>query len=169
MHKKVVETVDSADYMDLRVPGSPPPLGMVISDNLQGHIETLADTADIPATARKEKAASTKEKGQRKRITQKRPREVVDGEAPLGDPVPDETSPAETATDQSAKGRKPKAKATKGTAKGVAKPKGKGKQDVDDEGPEIEPPFTLHNRFAPPANAQCYMMGTVWGAMQTKT
>ena len=48
------------------VPESPPPVGIAASDNLFAHVETLADTAEMPAAAQQEKAASTTEKGETK-------------------------------------------------------------------------------------------------------
>ena len=69
----VTETVESGTLMDLRVPGSPRPMGIAVSENLLGQIETLADTATIPDTAANEKAASTKTKCAPRRRFSKKP------------------------------------------------------------------------------------------------
>ena len=53
-----IQTVDWSQA-DLRVPGSLPPLGLVVSENLRTAIETVDDTADAPAPASKENAASS--------------------------------------------------------------------------------------------------------------
>ena len=66
--RDTAETVQEGTMLDLRVPGSPPPLGMVISDNMSTLVESMADSAETPCTASIEKAASTREKGQRKRM-----------------------------------------------------------------------------------------------------
>ena len=48
------------------IPMSPPPVGIAVPENLLIHIETLADTAERPDTAQKEREASTAEKGKPK-------------------------------------------------------------------------------------------------------
>ena len=51
---------------------TPPAVGIAVSENLLGHIETLADTADMPETAQKEREASTAEKGKPKGSSNRR-------------------------------------------------------------------------------------------------
>ena len=64
------QTVDSFNP-NLRVPGSPPPLGLVASENLRTAIETVDDTADAPAPASKENAAASTATGKRTRMRKK--------------------------------------------------------------------------------------------------
>ena len=103
-------------------------MGIVVSENLLTAIEVLADTAGIPSTAAKEKAASRKEqpekpesRGQRRRISQKQKRLGVnpdDGEAHKVAMAPADTATtlADTAT----------SKGDQGEAKGTAISKAKG-------------------------------------------
>ena len=65
-----IQTVDLSQA-DLRVPGSPPPLGLVVSENLRTALETVDDTADAPAPASKENAASSTATGKRIRMRKK--------------------------------------------------------------------------------------------------
>ena len=62
-----IQTVDSFNP-NLRAPGSPPPLGLLISENLRTAIETVDDRADAPAPASKENAASSTAAGKRIRM-----------------------------------------------------------------------------------------------------
>ena len=55
----------------LLVPGSPPPRGLIVSENLRTAIETVDDTADAPAPASKENAASSTATGQRIRMSKR--------------------------------------------------------------------------------------------------
>ena len=58
-----IQTVDSFNP-NLRVPGSPPTLGLVASENLRTAIETVDDRADNPASASKENAVSSTATGE---------------------------------------------------------------------------------------------------------
>ena len=78
---------------------SPPPVGIAVPENLLCYIETLADTADMPETAQKEREASTTEKGKPKgsstrrrypRKTRPPPPEESTDDKPLGEtPIPE--------------------------------------------------------------------------------
>ena len=88
---------------DLRMPGSPPPVGLVVSENLRVLVESMADSAEVPLSASKEKSASQKIKGQQKRMRrQSEPMSPLGGShdgKPLkgdGDSVSVETALAET-------------------------------------------------------------------------
>ena len=122
-------------------------------------------------------------KGERKRITKKgKPRPPLgdsrddnalagsDGHTPLAAmaetaPAPAETAPAPAAT---AKGKGKQGKA-KGKPKAKAKCKARAKAEAKVEGVDvgkqldIGPPFTLHHRWKPAEQAQCYLAGTVAG------
>ena len=53
-------TPASRPLLGLPVPGSPPPVGLVVSEDLRGAIECMADSADVPMVASKAMAASLK-------------------------------------------------------------------------------------------------------------
>ena len=65
-----IQTVDSFNP-NLRVPGSPPTLGLVASENRRTAMETVDDRADAPAPASIENAASRAAAGQRTPMSKK--------------------------------------------------------------------------------------------------
>ena len=82
---------------------SPEPVGIVVPENVLGHIETLADTADMPETAQKEREASTTEKGKPKGSSSRRRYPTKTRPPPPEEPADDtpliETPVAETIVD----------------------------------------------------------------------
>ena len=151
---------------------SPPAVGIAVSENLLSHIETLADTADMPETAQKEREASTTEKGKPKGSSTRRryprktrppqPEESTD-DKPLGEtPIPEtlvdtlvDSQPAATA------------KVPNGIAKKAARAKAKAKAKKISDEDEVTGPFSLHHRWKPFEKSQCYIMGTVGGQPKT--
>ena len=109
------------------MPGSPPPLGLVVSKNLRTPLETVDDTADAPAPASKENAASSTAAGKRIRMS-KNGRSIT----PYGG------SPDENGSDDDAQLKAPAATANdtgrKANTKGKATGKAKGKAKVKAEG-----------------------------------
>ena len=152
-----IQTVDSFNP-NLRVPGSPPPLGLVASENLRTAIETVDDRADNPAPASKENAVSSTATGEPMR---KKGRPITpyggspDEKGSDNDAQPKLKAPAATAKGTGRKA-KTKGKAT-GKATGKAKGKAKGKaeatanvrpvRDLFTRDFAIGPPFTLRHRI----------------------
>ena len=103
------------------VPGSPPPLGNCASENFLDHVEHLANTAEMPATAAIEKQTSSKEKGEKRKRVAPQPKkriakkskpilpvagtteETVDGDSP-GTAVP--ATAQDPSPDKKKKGKK---------------------------------------------------------------
>ena len=132
-------------------------MGLHIPEHLLSHIETLADSAEIPAIGKKERVDSSKPNGEKqKRLSQKtQPEQTLSDDKPLTA----DTDPAATATLPDLKARKNKLgkgaqQEQSGTKKKTGKPKkgeSKGTNRVcGNDNPTIEPPFTLHHRFTPP-------------------
>ena len=167
-----IQTVDWSQA-DLRVPGSPPPLGLVVSENLRTAIETVDDRADNPAPASKENAVSSTATGEPMR---KRMRPITPyGGSPDEKGSDNDAQPKLKAPAATAKGTGRKAK-TKGKATGKAKGKAKGKaeatanvrpvRDLFTRDFAIGPPFLLTHRSTPPKKAQAYISGTVNGELK---
>ena len=156
---------------------SPPAVGIAASENLLSHIETLADTADMPETAQKEREASTTEKGKPKgsstrrrypRKTRPPPPEESTDDKPLGEtPIPEtlvdtlvDSQPAVTAKVPNGVAKKA-AKCQMATAKAKANTKETSGED------QVTGPYSLHHRWKPFEKSQCYIMGTVGGQPKT--
>ena len=154
---------------------SPPPVGIAVSENLICYIETLADTADMPETAQKEREASTTEKGKPKgsstrrrypRKTRPPPPEESTDDKPLGEtPIPETLVDTLVDSQPAATAKVPNGIAKKAAKCQRAKAKAKTKKISDED--EVTSPYSLHHRWKPMEKAQCDIMGTV--ADQPKT
>ena len=167
-----IKTVDSFNP-NLRVPGSPPPRGLVDWEKLDRAIETVDDRADNPAPASKENAVSSTATGEPMR---KKGRPITPyGGSPDEKGSDNDAQPKLKAPAATAKGTGRNAK-TKGKATGKAKGKAKGKadatanvrpvRDLFTRDFAIGPPFLLTYRSTPPKKAQAYISGTVNGELK---
>ena len=133
----------------------------------------MANTAEMPATAQKEKAASTKEanqKGGKKGSATKQPAEPKRRLMKKSTPTPpgesqDGTALTDTLSDSL--DTQPQAVPAKATAKAKRGAAKAGKKPTFGDTAKLSPPFSLTHRFTPPEKSQCYLMATVAGEPRT--
>ena len=135
---------------------SPPPVGIVASSNLVSLVENMADEAKMPLTARLEKTASSKKKGEK---TGPAPESRLRKKSnPKGVPADITNDGDDDITIEIAKPAAP-AKA-KGSNQKKTKPKNSAvKKDKVPKTKKPVRPFSLNHRYYPLEQAQCYMMG----------